>query len=78
MSRPTIEQRVASLESHVAELQAALQKQRPAKDWRRTIGAFTDDAGMQAILQTALRLREADRKKARSGTKQSKRRRRAS
>ena len=74
MTRLTIEQRVASLESHVAELQAALQKKRPAKDWRRTIGAFTDDEGMQAIMQEALRLREADRKTARSnGAKRRKR-----
>jgi len=36
------------------------------KDWRRTIGAFTDDEGMKRILRDALRLREADRKKARS------------
>ena len=66
MSRPTIEQRVAHLESSLAELQAQLQAaERPVKDWRRTIGAFTDDKGMQEILKEAMRLREADRKKAR-------------
>lgn len=66
MPRPTIKERVTHLESRVAELQAELQSaQRPPKDWRRTIGAFTDDAGMQEILKEAMRLREADRKKAR-------------
>jgi hypothetical protein len=66
MSRQTVEQRVSELESHVAELQAALRReQRPGKDWRKTIGAFTDDPGMQQILKDAMRLREEDRKKTR-------------
>jgi hypothetical protein len=66
MRRPTIADRVARLESRLTELQAAIKAQRPLKDWRRTIGAFTDDAGMQAIMQEAMRLREADRKKGRA------------
>ena len=67
MARPTVEERLAQLESRVAELPAALHGERqPAKDWRRTIGAFTDDAGMQEILKDAMRLREEDRKKARA------------
>ncbi|MCI0361736.1 MAG: hypothetical protein L0211_24895 [Planctomycetaceae bacterium] len=66
MSARTIQQRVAHLEARVAELQEEVRAARlSAKDWRRTIGAFTDDAGMQAILQEAMRLREADRQKAR-------------
>jgi hypothetical protein len=67
MARQSVEERLALLESRVAELQAALQvEQRPAKDWRRTIGAFTDDLGMQKILKAAMRLREEDRMKARA------------
>jgi hypothetical protein len=67
MSRQTIEQRLSDLESRVAELQVqARTTKRPIKDWRRTIGAFTDDPGMLEILKDAMRLREADRKKAAS------------
>ena len=35
-------------------------------DWRRTVGAFTDDEGLKEVLQEAMRLRDLDRKKARS------------
>ena len=67
MIRPNLEKRVESLEAQVAELRAA--RASLPKDWRRTIGAFTDDPGMQEILKEAMRLRDADRKKARSGPK---------
>jgi predicted nucleic acid-binding Zn-ribbon protein len=68
MANPTLERRVKSLELQVSQLQSKLQSmpQQKPKDWRRTIGAFTDDEGLKAILQDALRLREADRKKSRS------------
>jgi hypothetical protein len=66
MARQTLEERLTRLESRVAELQAEVEK-RPRKDWQRTIGAFTDDAGMQEILHEAMRLRELDRKKSRTG-----------
>jgi CRISPR/Cas system CSM-associated protein Csm2 small subunit len=62
MIRPNLEKRVKSLEAQVAELQSA--RASLAKDWRRTIGVFTDDAGMQEILKEAMRLREADRRRA--------------
>jgi hypothetical protein len=66
MSERSIHKRLAQLESRVAQLQQAVRKgDRPAKNWRRTIGAYTDDAGMQAILQEAMRLRESDRQRAR-------------
>jgi hypothetical protein len=35
------------------------------KDWRRTIGMFTDNPGMKELFAEAMKLREADRKKAR-------------
>lgn len=68
MSVVTLEERVRVLESRVAQLQDELRSVRSAseKDWRRTIGAFTDDEGLKELLQEALRLREADRKKAKS------------
>ena len=51
----------------MAQLQEEVRAGRRAdKDWRRTIGAFTGDAGMLDILRQAMRLREQDRKKARA------------
>lgn len=68
MIRLSLEKRVEMLESQVAELQTELrqEKNKSGKDWRRTIGAFTDDEGMKGLLQEAMQIREADRKKARS------------
>jgi hypothetical protein len=64
MPPSSLEQRVAALEHEVAELKA-----RPAngrvKDWRQTVGRFTDDPGMKEIFAEALKLREADRRKVR-------------
>lgn len=67
MASSSVEARLENLESQVSELQEELRSIRSAKkDWRRTIGAFTDDTGMQDLLHEAMRLREADREKARS------------
>jgi predicted nucleic acid-binding Zn-ribbon protein len=69
MASSILEQRMARLETQVAQLQSELQTvKRGGKDWRRTIGMFTDDEGMKAIFKEALKLREADRKKARTRT----------
>jgi hypothetical protein len=68
MTQLTLERRVAVLESRMTQLQDELRaaRGRREKDWRRTIGAFTDDEGMKEILKEAMQLREADRRKARS------------
>lgn len=67
MTRQSVEDRLTQLESRVAQLQADVGKNNQRKkDWQRTIGAFTDDAGMQEILKQAMQLREADRAKARA------------
>ena len=68
MSSDTLKARVEHLEAKVAKLDRELRDLRThsSKDWRRTIGAFTDDKGMQDLLREAMRLREVDRKKARS------------
>jgi predicted nucleic acid-binding Zn-ribbon protein len=68
MSTPTLEQRVAELESQVTQMLGELRstKERAGKDWRRTIGAFTDDEGVKELLQEAMRLREEDRKNVKS------------
>ncbi len=72
MEKPTLEQRIVLLESQVAELREELQrlKNYGGKDWRRTIGAFIDDEGMQEILREAMRLRESDRANARLSEKE--------
>jgi predicted nucleic acid-binding Zn-ribbon protein len=64
----TLERRVKALESQVARLQDELKNVQGerTKDWRRTVGAFTDDEGLKEILAEAMRLRDLDRKKARS------------
>jgi hypothetical protein len=65
MAKNTLEQRVATLEAEVAELRTALARVQRPKDWRRTVGMFAEDPGMQAIFEEAQRIREADRAKAR-------------
>ncbi|MCE9553342.1 MAG: hypothetical protein K8T91_08185 [Planctomycetes bacterium] len=66
MANVSLEKRVEILETKLDKLQGQVRTERKSKDWRRTIGAFTDDEGMQQILRDAMQLREADRKKARS------------
>ena len=63
----SLEKRVAQLEMQMAKLQSELSSSPPknGKDWRRTIGMFTDDPGMKAIFEEARKLREADRRKTR-------------
>ena len=63
MTRPSIEERVVALEREVAVLKAG--KGASAKDWRRTVGMFTDDPEMQRLFDEAMKLREADRARAR-------------
>ena len=65
---PSLKDRVESLEAQVAALRNAIyaREDRHSKNWQKTIGAFTDDEGMQQVLRDAMQLREADRKKART------------
>jgi len=63
MSSVSVENRLRNLESQVSRLREELHSiRREKKDWRRTIGAFTDDAGMQELLTEAILLREEDRR----------------
>lgn len=64
MSTLSLEERVALLEVKVQQLEAELNKS-SAKDWRKTIGMFTDNPGVQAVFDEALKLREQDRARAR-------------
>ncbi len=70
MASGSLEKRVAKLELQVAKLQGELSTSPPknGKDWRRTIGMFTDDPGMQEIFEEARKIREADRRKTRAPT----------
>ena len=43
MLRGSLEKRLAALEREVAELKASSTNGLPRKDWRCTIGMFTDD-----------------------------------
>jgi len=62
----SVKSRLDNLESQVSSLQEQLHLiRRGSKDWRRTIGAFTDDDGMQELLKEAMRLRDEDREKTR-------------
>ena len=63
MASVSVESRLEELEATVARLKNDVDEMRSSrKDWRRTIGAFTDDDGMKELLQEASALREADRK----------------
>jgi hypothetical protein len=57
----SLEERVANLERELAELKAERGKKR-VKDWRCTVGMFPDKP---EVFAEAMKLREADRKKAR-------------
>jgi hypothetical protein len=65
MSNLTLAQRVATLEEQMASLLAQQANGSEKKDWRRTVGIFTDDPVMLEIFAEAQKIREADRKKAR-------------
>jgi len=68
MRQSTIEKRLSNLEIRVSELDRMVNEPSLAKDWRRSIGAFTDDPAMQAVFDDALRIRAADRDRARRRT----------
>ncbi|HKA05659.1 MAG TPA: hypothetical protein VKD71_00285 [Gemmataceae bacterium] len=62
----SLEERVAVLEQELSELKS---QQGRGKDWRRTIGMFTDNPGMKELFAEAMKLREVDRRKARRAHK---------
>lgn len=67
MAPQTLGDRVAQLEAQVKELRLEIHssRQQGAKDWRRAVEKFVDDEDVQSILQEAMKLREADRRRAR-------------
>lgn len=67
---PTITERIEVLEAQVASLRELLVEATSdrGKRWQRTIGASTDDPGMQQILKDAMKLREANRRQSKPKT----------
>ena len=57
----TLEDRVAALESQMAEVLGSQSGLKRPKDWRRTLGRFTGDDVMRQIDDEALKYREEDR-----------------
>jgi hypothetical protein len=68
MRKPTLEKRVAALERQVERLRNLLPRE---KDWRRTLGMFDNDPIMEAIDKETLKIRDADRRRARTSRKTS-------
>jgi len=65
MPQLSLEQRVAALERQWAEMQSAKANGPGKNDWRQTVGMFSDDPGMLELFADAMKIREADREKAR-------------
>jgi hypothetical protein len=65
----SLEKRIAALEQQVAELKTRQTNEPGRDDWRQTIGMFTDNPGMLEIFAEAMKIREADRRKARQKTR---------
>lgn len=65
MTHRKLEERVSELERLVAELQKGLANGTRKKDWRRTIGMFSGEEGVPQLFEEAMKIREADRAKAR-------------
>ena len=56
----SVEQRLEALEKQVAEMRAALAELKlPAKDWRRSIGAFANDPVYDSAMKLGREWREA-------------------
>ena len=65
MTTQTLEERVAALEQTVTQLASRTSADNPVKDWRSTIGMFTNDPIMQQIDEEGRKIREADREQMR-------------
>lgn len=71
MSEATLEERVAKLEAQVAVLMRRPAMNGPSSSpeteptWLAAVREFRDDEGLLTVLEEAMKLREADRKKTR-------------
>lgn len=65
MDRQSLERRFAKLEAQLGKLQDEVRAAKETKSWERAIEKYGDDDGLQAVFSAAMKLREADRKRAR-------------
>ena len=69
MSQPSLEQRVAQLETQMATLLQGTTGDllaEPGRDeWKKTLGMFDNDAVMDEIIEETLKVREEDRQRTR-------------
>ena len=75
MSQQTLEERVAALEKEVARLSS---QRRPdgepgRDDWKSTVGMFANDPIMKEIQEEGRKIREADRRRARTSNRSKRR-----
>jgi hypothetical protein len=64
MASLTFEKRLSKLEAEVHKLRKEVESTK-AKNWERAIDKYAGDDDLQAVFAEALKLREADRRRAR-------------
>jgi hypothetical protein len=64
MTQQTLEDRVSAIEKTLAQLLAHMKSANNGKDWRSTIGMFSDDPVMKQIQEEGEKIRKAERQEA--------------
>ncbi|MGO8745620.1 MAG: hypothetical protein ACLQNE_06490 [Thermoguttaceae bacterium] len=77
MARTTLEARVARLEAQIVRLSDEVRAggQRADEGWRRAVDLFAGDEDLRSVLEDAMKLREAERGRARRGPSDTRKRR---
>ena len=77
MARTTLEARVARLEAQIVRLSDEVRAggQRADEGWRRAVDLFAGDEDLRSVLEDAMKLREAERRRARRGPSDTRKRR---
>jgi hypothetical protein len=65
MSQATIEQRLETLERQVQALMERIQAAPSKKDWKSSVGMFSDHPLMWEVQEEGRKIREAEREQAR-------------
>jgi hypothetical protein len=66
MAKQSLERRFTKLEARVGKLQKVVEAASgEPKNWEQAIEKYADNDGLQAVFRAAMKLREADRKRAR-------------
>lgn len=61
MPQITLEERVSVLEKELADLKQASHPGPTAKNWRKTVGMFDDDPGIEQVHRLGQEYRQRDR-----------------